>query len=146
MTGTLTVLILSLHQFLLFLQFGLQQKITGMSNLHSNSCYARLLFSYTKVKIIQCLMTWNANTLIWVIYGKYKKKKNCYHQSVQIYILIMMCSQIGSNLVVRVCQILIRKLTIILLFLKFTFTMKSFSQISVYSSVCSFGWNFFTIA
>jgi len=54
MKGTLTVLILSLCQFLLFLQFGLQQKITGMSNLHSNSCYPCLLFSYTKVKNIQC--------------------------------------------------------------------------------------------
>jgi len=82
---------------------------------------------------------------MWVIYGKYETNKNDHHQSVQIYILIM-CSQIGSNLLVRVCQILIRKLTIILLFLKFTCTMKSFSQISVYSSVCSLGWNFFTIA
>jgi len=54
MIGTLTVLILSLLQLLLFLQFGLQQKITGLSNLPSNSSYDHLLFSYTKVKIIQC--------------------------------------------------------------------------------------------
>lgn len=52
--GTLMVLILSLHQLLLFLQFGLKQKITGIFSLQSNSCYAHLPFSYTKVKIIQC--------------------------------------------------------------------------------------------
>jgi len=51
---TLTVPILSLRQFLLFLQFGLQQNLSGMSYLQSDSTYAHLLFSYTKVKIIQC--------------------------------------------------------------------------------------------
>jgi hypothetical protein len=54
MTGTLTVLILSQRQFLLFLQFDLQQKITDMSNLQNNSSYAHLPFLYTTVKIIQC--------------------------------------------------------------------------------------------
>lgn len=54
MMGTLTVLILSLCQFLLFLRFGLQQKIAGMSNLKRNSSWnAQLLFSHTAVKIIQ---------------------------------------------------------------------------------------------
>lgn len=63
MMGTSMVVILSLCQFLLFLQFGLQQKITGMSSLQSNSSYAHLVFSYTKVKIIQCFNNLESNSM-----------------------------------------------------------------------------------
>jgi hypothetical protein len=70
------ILILSLCQFLLFLQFGLQQKITGMSNLQSNSSYAHLLFSHTKVKIIQCFNNFEFKQFnvgsIWKILNKEK--------------------------------------------------------------------------
>ena len=75
MTGTLTVLILSLRQFLLFLQFVMKQKKTGMSILQSNSSYANLLFSHTKSKLYSVLITWNSKSLMWVIYGKYKTKQ-----------------------------------------------------------------------
>lgn len=73
--GTLTVLILSLRQFLLFLQFGLQQKITVCPTYKATSLMLICCFHILKSKLYSVLITWKSDSLMWVIYGKYKTKK-----------------------------------------------------------------------